>query len=113
MESPSRPRTELQVKEWHAEKQNIGRQVVLYSLADICTTLTRQYRGAAGDVARALGGSLVAPPVVRPQYTAIFRRPKRLQRNQRLDHAYHEGGAREGSPRRRGAGQCTQVRQPP
>ena len=120
-ESPSRPRAKLLVKEWHAEKQNVGeadldargRQVVLYRLADICTALTRQYRGAVGDVARALGGSLVAPPVVRPQYTAIFRRPKRLQRNQRLDHAYHEGGAREGSPRRRGAGQCTQVRQPP
>ena len=40
-----------------------GWQVVLYRLADICTTLTRQYRGAVGDVARALRGSLVAPPV--------------------------------------------------
>ena len=70
-ESPSRPRAKLLVKEWHAEKQNVGeadldargRQVVLYRLADICTALTRQYRGAVGDVARALGGSLVAPPV--------------------------------------------------
>ena len=70
-ESPSRLQGELLVKEWHAEKQNLdkadldarGRQVVLYRLADVCTTLTRQYRGAVGDVARALGGSLVAPPV--------------------------------------------------
>ena len=40
-----------------------GWQVVLYRLAVICTTLTRQYRGAVGDVARILGGSLVARPV--------------------------------------------------
>ena len=70
-ESLSRSRAASLAKEWHAETKNIetvdsdprGRQVVLYKLADICTTLTRQYRGAVGDVARALGGALVAPPI--------------------------------------------------
>ena len=36
---------------------------MLYKLADIGTNLMRQYSGAAGDVAKALGGSLVSPPV--------------------------------------------------
>ena len=36
---------------------------MLYKLADIGTNLARQYSGAVGDVARALGGSLVPPPV--------------------------------------------------
>ena len=68
---PVDPRQNSKIKEWHAEKRNLdeadldarGRQVVLYKLADICTTLTRQYRGAVDDVARALEGSVVAPPV--------------------------------------------------
>ena len=69
--SLSRSRAASLVKEWHAETKNLatvdsgprGRQVVLYKLADTCTTLTRQYRGAVGNVARALRGALVGPPI--------------------------------------------------
>ena len=68
-ESLSRSRAASLVNEWHA-KTKISRRstrtpevVVLYKLADICTTLSRQYHGAVGDVARALGGALVAPPI--------------------------------------------------
>ena len=70
-EALSRPPTELVVQSWHAGKAKLGeknldargKQVLLYKLADIYTTLTRQHNGVVGDVARALGGSLVAPPV--------------------------------------------------
>ena len=49
-----------------------GKQVLLYKLADICPTLTRQNNGVVGDVARALGGSLVAPPVEAAQIQRYF-----------------------------------------
>ena len=59
------------MKAWHTETKNLetvgsdprGRQVVLYKMADICTTLLRQYLGAVGDVSRALGGALAAPSI--------------------------------------------------
>ena len=79
-EALSRPQTEVMVRSGHAQKAkpgktNIdtrGKQVLLYKLADICTTLTRQYNGVVGDVARALGGSLVAPPVEAAQIQRYF-----------------------------------------
>ena len=37
------------------------REHVLYKLAYICTTMMRDNRGVVEDVARAVGGSLVAP----------------------------------------------------
>ena len=49
-----------------------GKQVLLYKLADICPTLTRQNNGVVGDVARVLGGSLVAPPVEAAQIRRYF-----------------------------------------
>ena len=63
-ESLRRPQTELMVRTWHTKKptlemQNIdarAKQELLYKLADICTDLTRHYRGVVGEVARALGG---------------------------------------------------------
>ena len=39
------------------------RQDVLHTLANICKTMMRDKRGFVGDVARAVGGSLVAPPI--------------------------------------------------
>ena len=39
------------------------RKDVLHTLANICTTMMRDKRGVVGDVARAKGGSLVAPPI--------------------------------------------------
>ena len=36
---------------------------VPYTLAHICTTMMRDNRGVVGDEARAVGGSLVAPPI--------------------------------------------------
>ena len=69
--SLSRNRTECMVQKWHAEKQKLqkydldaqDREDVLYKLAHICTTMMRDNRGVVGDVARAVGGSLVAPPI--------------------------------------------------
>ena len=39
------------------------RAELLYTLANICTTMMRNKRGVVRDVARAIGGSLVAPPI--------------------------------------------------
>ena len=69
-ESHRRRQTELIAQNWHAEKSRLGtknldartKQTLLNKLADICTALTRQYSGVVGEVARALGGSPVAPP---------------------------------------------------
>ena len=59
------------VQQWHAEKERLRkydreaqeREHVLYKLAHIFTTMMRDDRGVVGDVARAVGGSLVAPPI--------------------------------------------------
>ena len=37
--------------------------MLLYKLAGLSTTLTRIYCGVLGDVAQALGGTLVAPRI--------------------------------------------------
>ena len=39
------------------------REEVIHTLANICTTMMRDKRGVVGDVARAIGESLVAPPI--------------------------------------------------
>ena len=39
------------------------RQDVLYTMANICTAMMRDKQGVMGDLARAIGGSLVAPPI--------------------------------------------------
>ena len=70
-ESRSRKRADSLVQQWHAEKEKLGkndldareREELLYTLANICTTVMRDKRGVVGDVARAIGGSLVAPPI--------------------------------------------------
>ena len=70
--SLSRNRTEHIVEQWHAEEERLRkddleaqeRDHVLYKLAHICTTMMRDNRGVVGDVPRAIGGSLVAPPIV-------------------------------------------------
>ena len=70
-ESLSRKRTELMVDQWHSEEEKLGkddlhareRKYVLYTLANICTTIMRDNRGVVGDVARAIGRSMVAPPI--------------------------------------------------
>lgn len=49
-----------------------GGQALLNKLAGIRTTPTRQSRGVIGEVARALGGSLVAPPVEDTQLQRYF-----------------------------------------
>ena len=59
------------VNQWHSEKEKMGkddldtreREVVLYALANTCTTTMREKRRVVGDVARAIEGSLVAPPI--------------------------------------------------
>ena len=76
----SRPSTELLIKHWHAEKEKLGkddldargRQILLYKVAGLCTTLTRKYCGVLGDIARALGGTLVATPVDATQTQRYF-----------------------------------------
>ena len=58
-------------QQWHAEKEKLGkndldareREELLYTLAIICPTVMRDMRGVVGDVSRARGGSLVAPPI--------------------------------------------------
>ena len=67
----SRPQNADTVQQWHAARANLGRQNLVaqtredlpYQLADLCTTLMRQHRGAVADVARSSGGALVAPPI--------------------------------------------------
>lgn len=52
-------------EEYKLSKVTLGvdeRRQILYKFSDICTVLMRAKRGVAGDVARALGGLLVAPP---------------------------------------------------
>ena len=39
------------------------REVLLYTIANICTTMMRDKRGVVADVPRAIGGSLVAPTI--------------------------------------------------
>ena len=64
-----RNRTERTVQQWHAEKiqdfedylESQEREHAPYKLSYICTTMIRDNRGGVGDVARAVGGSLVAP----------------------------------------------------
>ena len=66
-------RSRVQVQKWHAEKAKLGKESlnlkvkniedILYQLADIFTTMMRQQRGVVGDVARSVGGGLVAPPI--------------------------------------------------
>ena len=59
------------VKRWYlgkGELENTGltekeKEDVLYRLANTCTNLTLRHRGRIGDVARAIGGPLVTPPV--------------------------------------------------
>ena len=36
---------------------------LLYKLANTCTAMIREKQGVVGDVARLIGGSLVAPPI--------------------------------------------------
>ena len=70
------PNVRTAVQQWHAERANLSkenldartREDILYRLADICTTMirqtaTRQHRTVVGDVARSVGGALVASPV--------------------------------------------------
>ena len=70
-ESRSRKRSDSMAQQWHAEKEKLGkndldareREELLYTLANVCTTVLRDKRGVVGEVARAIGGSLVAPPI--------------------------------------------------
>ena len=39
------------------------REELLYKLANTCTAMIRRKQGVVGDVARLIGGSLVAPPI--------------------------------------------------
>lgn len=56
---------------WHAKKATLGKtdieqlelESILYELAETCTSLMFENTGRVGDVARALGGSMVKPPV--------------------------------------------------
>ena len=60
---------------WHKGKSALGktdleqpeRERIIYRLAEICTSMTRDNRGRVGDVARSLGGIPVTPPV-NPDY---------------------------------------------
>ena len=54
------------------------REDALYKFAHIYTTMTRDNRGVVGDVARAVGGSLVAPPIDPTHIQRYFRRRERL-----------------------------------
>ena len=68
------------VQQWHAEEQYLGknaldareREELLYTLANICITVMRDTLGAVGDVARAIGQSLVAPPIDSVQIRRYF-----------------------------------------
>ena len=59
------------VQQWQSENEKPGkddfdvreREHGYYTLANICTTMTREKRGIVDDVARAIGRSLVAPPI--------------------------------------------------
>ena len=49
---------------------------LLYMLANPCTTMIREKRGVMGDVARLIGGSLVAPPIDPVNTQRYFGDPK-------------------------------------
>ena len=59
------------VQQWHVHKYRLGhegldsqeREELLYKLANTCTVMIREKQGVVGDVARLIGGSLVAPPI--------------------------------------------------
>ena len=65
---------------WHKEKAALGktdlelpeRGRILYHLAEICTSMTRDSRSRVGDVARSLGGILVTPPINPDQIRRYF-----------------------------------------
>ena len=69
--SLSQNRTERMARKWHAEKPKFHkhdldaqeREDVLFTLAHICTIMMRDNQSVVGDVARVVGGSLVAPPI--------------------------------------------------
>ena len=108
------------VQSWHAEKEKLGKknldargkQVLLYKLADIYTTLTRQHNGVVGDVARVLGGSLVAPPVEAAQIQRYFGDLKGFGAIDELITVVTGGVPVKAAPRG-GAGPRPTVRQPP
>ena len=59
------------VQQWHVQKHRIGQEgldsekiaELLYKLANTCTAMIRREQKVVGDVARLIGGSLVAPPI--------------------------------------------------
>ena len=59
------------VQQWHVQKDRLGqeglnsqeREELLYKLANICAAMILEKQGVVGDVARLIGGSLVAPPI--------------------------------------------------
>ena len=62
---------ERMVQQWHSGKEKLGkddldareREGVLYTLANVCITMMREKRGVVGDVARAIGRSLIVSPI--------------------------------------------------
>ena len=63
--------SQIRQRKLHSEKEKLGKddldaretEYMLYTLASIRSTMMRDERGVMGDVARALGRSLVAPPI--------------------------------------------------
>ena len=56
-------RTRAPIKKTGKDDFDAHEKDVLYTLANICTSVMRDKRGAVGDMARAIGGSLVVPPI--------------------------------------------------
>ena len=91
-----RKHTKHMVQQWHVQKDEPGqegldsheRKELLYNLANTCTAMIREKQGLVGDVARLIGGSLVAPPRL-CTHIALLRRSKRLRGSGRAGHDSH------------------------
>ena len=58
-------------EQWHVQKDRLGqeglqsqeREELLYKLANTCTAMIAEKQGIVGDIARLIGGALVASPI--------------------------------------------------
>ena len=89
-----------------------GREGLLYTLANICATVMRDKRGVVGDVARAIGGYVVAPPID-PVYIRRYFGDEKVRGSGRASQDSHRRGSCTRSSDGRRSRACNTVRKPP
>ena len=83
----SRKSAERMIQQRHGQRNRFGlegldsqeRYKLLYNLANTCTAMIREKQGVAGDVARVIGRSLLAPPIDPAHIQRYFGNFQRLQ----------------------------------